>query len=186
MKEISLLPINDMRIIKLIRISKKVKNINIDGQIVYTRTLSDTYKMKKHNKEKTEQERFNELVSAISQSSYPNDEIDGLILKAVQTMYPDANVFNKSLFFNIDKENNKYLTLRPKESCVIYILPSIKMESPYLQYQNQIFSKKLDVFVDWSDAKDFSNEGYLLYYQPDRELELKPLMDKFDSTVGVL
>lgn len=184
MREISCLPIDDIRIIKLIRISKKVQNISVDGHIVYTRTFSNTYKMQDNNKIKTETERFGELFNGTPQSSYPNDEIDNLILTAVQTVYPEAEFFNKLLLFNVDEENNRYLKSRPKETCAIYILPNITMTGFHVQCQ--VFVKELNIYVDWIDANAFNNEGYSLYYQPNRESDLKLLLNKFDATVGTI
>jgi hypothetical protein len=85
METISFLPIDDMRILKQIIIVSdfpRDRELSV-GYIVYERKLTDRYKFKEVDKKSDE---FNYLLDYPKQELYPHDDVDDIILQAVQNL----------------------------------------------------------------------------------------------------
>ncbi len=96
--QIVYLPIEYLRVIKQINLNT---NDLVEGQIVYLRKFTSTYRMKTPPV-LTEEERFHRLLKGTPEKEYPADELDDYILDAVRREYPMATLKNKLLLFHTD------------------------------------------------------------------------------------
>lgn len=100
---ISILPIEEIRIIKQIMIiseySKK-QEFSI-GYILYERELSNTYNFKGTEKEERD---FLYYLEYPRQNTFPNDNLDEIILQAIRNTFPKSTLRNYSLICNMDRD----------------------------------------------------------------------------------
>lgn len=99
--QIAYLPIEYLRVMKFIDLNA---NEVLEGQIVYLRKFTPTYKMKTPPVQ-TEEERFNRLLTGTPEKEYPADELDDYIFDAVRKEYPMATSKSKLLLFHTDLLN---------------------------------------------------------------------------------
>ena len=179
-----ILPFEEVGVAKIIRIIKRDYNgVNITGDIMYFRhlTLEYTFKKKEEVEEVSDVENFNKNLAGIQQNTFPEDEIDKLILQAVRTDYPESRVINKLIFSTDDREYLDYRKTNPKMQVLIRILPKINHNDPakwFLYDGREIFAKELTIYIDWADTNLFNNEAFNLYYDISYESGIKNLMDK--------
>lgn len=104
---------------KTIRIeSERIDGLPCNGEIVYLRNFSDSYKM--NQKIITnEKERFERLVYGIPEDEYPSDILDEIIIEAVKQQwniipYGEHNCKSESMLFTTDlKELQVYKNYYP-------------------------------------------------------------------------
>ncbi len=173
----TVLPIEQMKIIKRINFvtENKFNQDIIIGFIIYERNLSPTYKF---DSKKTDENRFSYLVSYPKQESYPNDEIDNLILNTVKGIYPKSLVHNELLFSSIDVENLERLVKRPNEKTIFIISPDFsEMDvTDLIGKQFNCFRKSVNIYVDSSSdlIKNISLSGKCEF---NRHNEIYKLLD---------
>ncbi len=178
------LPQEEWGIIKFIRISKNnIDGRNINADIVYVRSLSGEYKMKETPKSHTAKEEFDRLLYGIPQDSFPSDKFDMMIMDMVKQKYPDAKTFNKLMILNVEKEDMQYIKQHPHSIAAIYVFPNISINNMQLASMCRVYQKSLDIYVDWFNSDDFNNEGFNLYYSPDKRDEVNLLMQRFDIEI---
>ncbi|MFT4073198.1 MAG: hypothetical protein QM654_14890 [Dysgonamonadaceae bacterium] len=182
-----ILSVEEVGIAKIIRITKRNSNgVNITGDIMYFRHLTPSYTFKKKEETASDVENFNKNLAGIQQNTFPEDEIDVLILQAVRTKYPECNVFNQFILFVSEKESLNYYKGMPQAQSLIHILPNINHNDPskwFLYDGKEIFTKALTIYIDWTDSSLFNNEAFNLYYDISYESEIKDMMETFSQVV---
>lgn len=146
------LPSKGVGIAKIIRITKRDFNgVNISGYLIYFRHLTPRYTFKKKEEIASDVENFNKNIVGIQQNSFPEDEIDNLILQAVRTEYPECRASNNLIIFNTQRESLNYYKRMPQVHSLIRILPKIDHYEPskwFLYDGREIFTKELTIYVD--------------------------------------
>lgn len=105
------------------------QNRNCYGRIMYKRSFSETYKM--NIPEVTDvQERFHRSLHGMSQSEYPCDVLDSIILSALQEKFDNVTVNSSLLLFNSELRDLKQMySSLPRKELVIQIEPKIDSET---------------------------------------------------------
>lgn len=98
-----------IRILKRISFKSKL-NPNVIGNIIYTRLLTNEYKLKSEKDEEIEVDDIERIRSLIYNEyprydCYPNDSLDCSILNAIREIYPDSYVENNLIVHESDLEN---------------------------------------------------------------------------------
>lgn len=81
------------------------KNQFVSGSFVYLRDLSQSYKLREQDKAKDYKKRFYQLFNGISQDHYPKDELDDIILDAIQSIAREVNVKNNLIVTDTELRN---------------------------------------------------------------------------------
>lgn len=171
MKEtFKMLEISEYKFVKTINIVGKnqLGNDFIFGFIIYERNLHPDYKFKsKDNDEKDWFKSFNYP----NQSDYPNDEIDNLLLSAIQERNENSYTESKLLYNSSHIEGLINKTNRPSEKAILLIEPNLAGKDLYKLPNNSItmFKKKINVFVKGSSEliKNLRFEAYCNYDRQD-------------------
>lgn len=142
---------SEMKVIKKIELI--VSNSNdidiVAGFIIYKRDLSSKYSFT----EQTKNERsFHYLLNYPKHDEYPEDNIDQLILKTIQTEFPQARLRNSLLFSTSDVEYYDKLIERPYEEAELIIEPDfLGMEIQELERKIiRRFWKNINIYVNHS------------------------------------
>lgn len=149
-KTITVLPIEEMRIVKRIDLLIQNKN-NIEirtGFIVYLREFSPDYKLLAKKKE---EKGFLNLSTNLKQEDYPSDEIDELILSSIKNTFSNARIHSEDLFSSFDTDNLKRLIERPSEKANFIVRPELYgqvLELPVSKSFNPFFKNIINVYVD--------------------------------------
>lgn len=103
-KTIRALPNASWKVIKRIPVQNGNKSI---GEIMYLRDFAPNYKMSSPTV-RSEKEKWDVFLQGIPQNEYPNDELDDLILKKIQEIYPQTTVcLSALLLFNVELRDLK-------------------------------------------------------------------------------
>ena len=161
--EIRFLGDEERKIMKSIRLNKPVGSYNASAELIYTRDISPAY-YTQYKKAITEGGLYYNTELII-----PQDEFDEMVLKAVRTKYPDAQM--QSLDINTDACIERLKIMYDgyqKEQAVIYLTPDFSkiniqgLSSDYVLYQYRTY---LDVLVPFHGfVPYFKNEGYFDNY----------------------
>lgn len=110
-------------IVKRIEVEKKMQGGGIaHAEIIYLRRFTDQYKMQ--TKEvKTEQEKFQRMVTGIPEEEYPNDILDDVILKGIDSVFPNPRKKSYILLLNTELMDLKRNLERSKKAFNIRIEP---------------------------------------------------------------
>jgi hypothetical protein len=122
---ISVLPVNEMKIIKQVNLVIQNRN-GIDdtaGIILYERRFSATYRFQEKNKDEDEKDFFH-FATYPKQADYPSDDLDLLIFEAIKADFPKAQVISNLLFSSSDIEHYSNLTNRPSEKADLTFIPN--------------------------------------------------------------
>lgn len=89
-------------IVRRIAVEKKMQWGGIaHAEIIYLRRFTEQYKMQ--TKEvKTEQEHFHRMITGIPEDEYPNDILDEVILKGINSVFPNPRKKSQILLLNTD------------------------------------------------------------------------------------
>lgn len=150
-KTITVLPVNEMKIIKQINLVIQNRNeIDITaGIILYEREFSEIYKFK----EKPEEENdFFHFINYPKQEDYPSDELDSRILKAINLDFPRAQIKSDLLFSSSDVEHYKNITTRPFEKAELTFVPDFSGMNLNLLPRKSFtgFSKHITIYLNGS------------------------------------
>lgn len=108
---IKILPIEELRIIKQITLISQFAN-NQDysiGYILYERKLTKEYKFVETPEEEKD---FKYYMEYPRQDSYPNDNIDELILQSIRNSFPKSTLRNHSIICNVDIDKKERMQNR--------------------------------------------------------------------------
>lgn len=180
-KTISILPMEEIRVIKQIMIISEFAN-NREysiGYILYERKLSDTYKFKETPKE---QRDFSYYLEYPRQDSYPNDNLDDIILQSVRNTFPKSTLRNYSLICNVDRDRIQMFQNRQFEQSEIAFTPDFSQIDIY-ELIGQSYSglrKPIKIY------NDFTKESIQnLYFQGYYNLGDKQILNKIDKIVFI-
>lgn len=149
-------------IVKDIKITRKIKHVEIDAHIIYLRTLNDNYKFKRPTLE-FQKSKFERYMFGLDEQEYPQDLLDEIILKGVTNFYYDSEVSVKSsmLLFNTELRDLKNVISsyqHPKEISFL-IEPDIDKEIMHMGFFTSYeFSLNLytgnNLFINlWNDER---------------------------------
>ncbi|MEJ4087066.1 hypothetical protein [Galbibacter orientalis] len=148
---ITVLPVHEMKIIKQVNLVIQNRN-GIDvtvGFILYDRKFSETYKFK--DKTKDEKDFFH-FITYPKQEDYPSDDLDSLILEAINSDFPKAQVKSNLLFSSSDVEYYENLINRPSEKAELNFIPDFSgidiSRLPNKSFKG--FRKEINIYVDGS------------------------------------
>lgn len=110
-------------IVKRIAVEKKMQWGGIaHAEIVYLRRFTDQYKMQSKEVQ-TEQERFHRMITGIPEEEYPNDILDEVILKGIDSVFPNHNKKSQILLLNTELMDLKRELARSKKAFNVRIEP---------------------------------------------------------------
>ena len=140
-----LLDSDEMRIVKIITIVAPTPYGKQEiGYFMYERPLTANYKF-------TESEAPSSFVEDYPrQRDYPHDELDKMILRIIQTEYPESKLQNKFVSFNLDLEHIKQLQDRPSKELKIWLTPNpTEIESGRTYYK---YEKIFNFYTNFSES----------------------------------
>jgi hypothetical protein len=156
---LKLLSSDDFRIFQTIRIEKTFGSVRHSAIIAYNRNY---------------------------RKSLDPDEYDNIILSAVRTKYPNAELKSEAIITEQDKR--KYNILKPlaKDTVNIYLSPQLNDISQenclyFSTVQLKQYIVKLPIFFYEEDKLYFCNEGYWLYHSIDEQNTMQFTADKLKS-----
>ncbi len=176
-KTISVLPMEEIRVIKQIMlISEFANNREYSiGYILYERKLTDNYKFKETPKEKKD---FSDYLEYPRQDSYPNDNVDEIILQSIRNTFPKSTLRNYSLICNVDIDRVKILQNRPIEQSEITFTPDFSQVDIYELAGKSFNGLRKPVKI----YSDFTKESIQnLYFQGYYNLEDREILNKIDK-----
>ncbi|GGF07782.1 hypothetical protein SAMN05443634_10387 [Chishuiella changwenlii] len=97
-----------IRILKRISFKSKL-NPNVIGNIIYTRSFTNEYKLKLEKNEENEVDDIERIRSLMDDEyprydCYPNDSLDSSILNAVREIFPESSVENNLIIHELELE----------------------------------------------------------------------------------
>lgn len=127
-------------VIKRIAVEKKMSWGGIaHADIIYLRRFTEQYKMQKKEVQ-TEQERFHRMLTGIPEEEYPNDILDDVILKGVESVFPNPRKKSQILLLNTELQDLKRELERSKKAINIRIEPEF---SELLNYKGFVNSFRI-------------------------------------------
>lgn len=173
---------NERKILKSIRLNKSEGTYKASAELIYTRDITSSY-YTQYEKETTEGGLFYNTVQVL-----PQDEFDEMVLKAVRTKYPDAQM--QSLDINTDSCIERLKVMYggyKKEQAVIYLTPDfskinvLAISNDFEFYQFRVY---LDVFVPINVfVPYFKNEGYFDNYDLKEAENVEKMLNEALPTV---
>lgn len=163
-KTITVLPLDEIRILKQIIIvtdSQYSNEISI-GYILYERKMSQDYKFIETPKEKRD---FTYYLDFPKQDSYPNDNVDDILLQSVKNRFPKSKLINHSIICNVDIDKVKVLQNQSSELSQIQITPDfsgIDLSTLVGKQFEQAF-KQIKIYADFK-IEDIKNLAFFGYY----------------------
>lgn len=155
---------NERKIMKTIRLNKSEDSYNASAELIYTRDITQNY-YTQYKKMTTEGGLFYNTEQVL-----PQDNFDEMVLKAVRTKYPNAQM--QSLDINTDSCIKRLKVMyggQQIERAVIYLTPDfskINIQAVSNDYEFYQFRVYLDVFVPINGfVPYFKNEGYFNNYE---------------------
>ena len=127
-------------VIKRVAVEKKIQRGGMAyAEIIYLRRFTEQYKMQKKEVH-TEQEKFQRMMVGIAEEEYPNDILDDIILRGVESVFPNPRKKSQILLLNTDLQDLKRELERSKKTFSIRIEPEF---SELLNYQGLVNSFRI-------------------------------------------
>ncbi len=179
MKTINVLPINEIKYVKIISFDIEVDGELCPALIVYKRNLSKDYAMDDSKRSDTDR-----VLYYYPEECYPKDAVDEVILGAIKEVCPGARVSTKLMLCDIEKENlEKLLSTYSEHSFKIAILPHIKDIDSVLRSGKtswRAFEKILPLYVHLrKQSIDYIRNISTIYYDIENEgkmIEMEPTL----------
>ncbi len=179
MKTINVLPINEIKYVKIISFDIEVDGELCPALIVYKRNLSKDYAMDDSKRSDTDR-----LMCYYPEDCYPRDAIDEVILSAVKDICHEARVSTKLMLCDMEKEQlEELLSTYSKHSFKIVLLPHIKDIDEVLKSGKtswRAFEKVLPLYVHLrKQTIDYIRNISTIYYDTeneDRMIEMEPTL----------
>jgi hypothetical protein len=177
-KTFTILPIEEIRIVKQLFIVKESRHNDNDisiGYILYERKLTDKYKFAETPKEEQD---FNYFLEYPRQDTFPNDNIDDLILQSVKNSYPKSLVKNHTIFSSLDEEKIEIFQDRPTEKSHFKITPNLSVLdlNKLVGREFEWIQKKITIYID-SSREDLKNVAFFGHY----EINDKNILDQISD-----
>lgn len=179
---IRMLSSTNCKVIKTISFSFPMKTINqYDGKVMYLRDLSSGYRMN-CRKEISEEERFDRLLHGIPQDEYPNDQLDELVLQAIQNVYPNAKVKSNLLLFSSELCNlQREIKSSHQYECTITIIPQMDDIYPLNFEGIELLSFPIDVYIDMMTTKINLDKYFSVEIKTDSIEQYKQIYSKLKT-----
>lgn len=112
-------------IVKRIAVEKKMQWGGVaHAEIIYLRRFTEQYKMQ--TKEvKTEQEKFHRMITGIPEEEYPSDILDDVIIKGIDSVFPNPRKMSQVLLLNTELMDLKRNLELSKKAFNIRIEPEL-------------------------------------------------------------
>ena len=150
---------NKISIIKRFMVEKKLRQGGVAyANIIYLRKFTDQYKMLK-KEVKTEQEQFHRMLTGIPEEEYPNDLLDEIIMRGIESVFPNPKRKSQILLLNTELQDLKEELGKDKKSFNIRIEPDF---SDLIYHQSFIKSFRIleiPLTLYHDDIKIF-NDGF--------------------------
>lgn len=161
---VKILDIDEVKVVKHIRLNSDCYGHQIPAEIVYLRDFSYDYKMNVIEPESAEEEREKRGTGHF-QRQYPSDILDRAIITAIKNKYPDANGINSLLATNTDYRKWAGIHKHYKhEEAEIRILPDfgdIPLEIIARMGRIEGLKFGLDIYIQPSSEPHlYDNEGF--------------------------
>ena len=150
------------RIVKEITIiSENASNSDIIGSIIYSRKLSDEYKLNE-DEEKYEY-KYKKSLNYPKQELFPSDESDQIILKSIQVKYPKSIIKNYiEIFEDYEGKGYHFILKQPSVSVIFEVIPDFStLNLNILSSENvkfNCFHKEIKIYkVSGSKSIDNTN-----------------------------
>jgi hypothetical protein len=155
--KLSFLDMDEIRIIKQITIYSDYHYLNNDfvGFIVYARKLSNSYKLKNLPGDET-RNGFNPNYP--EQERFPNDDVDDIILKAIQNVHKKSTVRNSLKLFNVDNDNWKQFQSRAHTTVSFCFTPDISGMDIYELMEKQVKGLQIPANLYNNRPREIDNE----------------------------
>lgn len=178
-KTITILPVDEFRVIKQIKIISEFAN-NREysiGYILYERRLTNDYSFKEVSKENND---FLYNLECPRQDSYPNDSVDEIILQSIRNSFPKSTARNYSLISTVDTENIKILQNRHIEQSEITFSPDFSQIDIYKHVGKSFSGLRKSVKI----YSNFTKENIQnLYFQGYYNLEDTEILDQINDHI---
>ena len=179
MKTFNVLPLDEVKYVKIIAFDIEVDGELCPALVVYKRNPSMDYSM-----DDSKRSGRDRMLYYYPEECYPRDAVDGLILGAIQETYPEARVSTSLMLFDIENNNlEKLLSTYTKLSYEIIILPHIKDIDIVLKSGKTswpVFNKLLPLYVHLrKHNNDYIRNMSTIYYDienEDKMLEMEPTL----------
>lgn len=123
-------------IVKRISVEKKMAmGVIAHADIIYLRRFTEKYKMQQKEVQ-TEQEQFQRMMTGIPEKEYPNDILDEVIFKGVESVFPNPKKKSQILLLNTELMDLKRQLERSKKSFNIRIEPEFNGLINYQEFIN--------------------------------------------------
>lgn len=184
------LPFEENRFVKSISVETVSHEEPFWGDIIYVRKASEAYWYKPVPIGMTWKERFERDVYGRSEDEFPSDLLDKLILKGIQSVYPNASIKTRGINFDLEREEIiKYLSSRKeaKQNLLISPSPAGLQIGDLIKYTGQEFmefTRSLSLFCIGDNAQDvFVNNEYHLYYPLAIASDIEELLKLYDREI---
>lgn len=163
---IRILDMDNVKVIKHIRLEVDSFGHRVPAEIVYLRDFTDGYKMAQIEPE-TEEEEREKRETGHFQRQYPSDILDEAIIDAVKNIYPQAGGFNSLLVTNMDYRKLLEIQMHSKhEEAEIRIIPdfeNLPLEVIARMGRIKGLRFRLDIYIQPSpESHLYDNEGFEL------------------------
>ena len=179
MKTMNVLPVEEVKYVKIISFDVEVDGESCPALIVYKRNPSKDYTMDDSKRLDTDR-----MLYYYPEECYPKDAVDEVILGAIKEVCPGARVSTSLMLCDIEKENlEKFLSTYSKHCYMIVILPHIKDQDSVLRSGKTswpIFEKELPLYVHLrKHNNEYIRNISTIYYDvenEDRMIEMEPTL----------
>jgi len=181
--DITLLPAEEWKYVKVIQITKTWNKYPMEAFVVYVRPMTQANYSPHHQKQTDKQ-------LCVNNEAHPFDDIDELILSAIKSSYPDAVL--KSQFVYCDSQDSRiksWYGQMTKESLVIYKIPDLSDDwQKYIGKTFHRYDYLLNLYVPNFMNQDyyFKNEGIFVNYDVSKESEELSIHNRFYQEVKSL
>lgn len=167
----------ERKILKCIRLNQSMGSFKAWAEIMYTRDITPDY-YPQYKKTLTDLGLYSNTERIL-----PQDAFDDLILKAVQTKYPDVEMKSQDIYSDSCAECQKLIYQSyHKEQATVYLNPDLSDIDPAFISSDTVFTRyqlDVDIYIPINTfVPYFRNEGYFDYYNLKDKEKLDSILEK--------
>ena len=175
MKQINVLPLEEIKYVKIISFEVEVNGELRPAIIAYKRSPSKQYTM-----DESKRSDLDRLLYVYPEESYPRDKVDELILEVIKDACPDAKVSTSLMLCDVEKEHlERLLSSYSKRSFTIDILPRVRNFEDVINSGKtswRCFEKKLPLYVHLKKEDVlYIRDTSTIYYDIENEENMQDL-----------
>lgn len=154
---ISFVNVDNLRIVKYVKLNDERW---IDAYVIYTRNLTNTYRMKEKNPQLSDFERN---LNGTPQNEYPSDILDEFIYEEIKKSYPNAEMFSSSYFFGLDIINLEQYKTYAFTTNTISVIPVYyhPITNQLMQLDSNVLNISLDIVYHPNYRNNFGDRPIL-------------------------